>query len=162
MLDLLNIEISAVALTKDNFHEHTNLWKRVEAGEFQVVYATPEILLEHRGHFFLDIVRSHCTFIKNLVAVAIDECHLVWDWEDFRQEYSYIGKLRSLLSRVPFICLSATLTPNVAVYVHEVCRLSYSTVRFNLPIRRDNINLIVSKIDRPGIDHLLDRIPKLH
>ena len=162
MLDLLNIEISAVALTKDNFEEHTNLWKRVEAGEFQVVYATPEILLEHRGHFLLDVVRSHCPFIKNLIAVAIDECHLVWDWEDFRREYGDIGKLRSLLSRVPFICLSATLTPNVAVYVHEVCRLSYSTVRFNLPIRWDDINLIVSKIDHPGIDQLLDRIPKLH
>ena len=77
MLDLLNIEISAVALTKDNFEEHTNLWKQVEAGEFRVVYVTPEILLEHRGHFFLDVVRSHCTFIKNLVAVAIDECHLI-------------------------------------------------------------------------------------
>src|SRR5436190_2209020 len=159
---MLNIEISAVALTNDNFNEHTNLWKRVEAGEFPVVYATPEILLEHHGHFLLDIVRSHCPFIKNLIAVAIDECHLVWDWEDFRREYGDIGKLWSLLSRVPFICLSATLTPNVAVYVHEVCRLSYSTVRFNLPIRWDNINLIVSKIDRPGIDHLLDRIPKLH
>jgi superfamily II DNA/RNA helicase len=162
VLDLLNIKISAIALTKDNFEEHINLWKRVEAGEFRMVYATPEILLEHRGHFLLDVVKSDCPFIKNLIAVAIDECHLVWDWEDFRQEYGDIGKLRSLLSRVPFICLSATLTPNVAAYVHQVCRLSYSTVRFNLPIRRDNINLIVSKIDRPGIDHLLDRIPKLH
>lgn len=162
MLDLLNIKISAVALTKDNFEDHTNLWNRVAVGEFQVVYATPEILLEHHGHFLLDVVKSDCPFIKNLVAVAVDECHLVWDWEDFRQEYGDIGKLRSLLRRVPFICLSATLTPNVAAYVHEVCRLRYSTVRFNLPIRRDNINLIVSKIDRPGIDHLLDLIPTLH
>ena len=31
-----------------------------------------------------------------------------------------------------------------------------------MPIQWDNINLIVSKIDRPGINHLLNRIPKLH
>ena len=36
------------------------------------------------------------------------------------------------------------------------------TIQFNLFIQWDNINLIVSKIDHSEINHLLDRISKLH
>ena len=162
MKNLLNIKISAIAFTKNNFKKHINLWKRFEVDEFQMIYATLKILLKHRNHFLLDIIRSHCSFIKNLIAIAIDECHLVWDWEDFRREYDDIEKLRSLLNRVSFIYLSATLTSNIIVYVHEICRLSYFIIRFNLLIWWDNINLIVSKIDHLDINQLFNWISKFH
>jgi len=35
-------------------------------------------------------------------------------------------------------------------------------MRFNISIRRDNINIIVSKVDGCGIDPLFERIPELH
>ena len=118
--------------------------------------------MKPRGHFLLNVVQKQSPFIQNLVAVAVDECHLIWDWERFRKRYGDIGKLRSILSQIPFVCLSATLTPNVAAYVHRVCRLNNPTMRFNISIRRDNINIIVSKVDGCGIDPLFERIPELH
>ena len=151
-----------MALTKENRAEHPDLWKRVEAGEFRIVYATPELLLKPRGYFLLNVVQKQSPFTQNLVAVAVDECHLIWDWEGFQKRYGDIGKLRSILSEIPFLCLSATLTPNVAAYVHEVCRLKDPTMRFNISIRRDNINIIVAKVDGRGIDPLFERIPELH
>ena len=162
MLKLNELDIPAVSLTEENIAKIPDLWKQVEAGEFRIVYATPEILLKRRGHFLLNVVKSKCLFMENLVAVAVDECHLVWDWERFRERYGDIGKLRSILSRIPFLCLSATLTPNVAAYVHKVCRLKDPTMRFNIGIRRDNINIIVSRVDDPGIEPLFERIPPLH
>jgi hypothetical protein len=85
-------------------------------------------------------------FMKNLVAVAVDECHLIWDWEGFRHTYQFLGTLRSVLDTVPWACLSATLTPTVAAYVHEVCQLRSLTVRFHLSCRRNNINIAVCPI----------------
>jgi superfamily II DNA/RNA helicase len=154
--------ISSTCVSADTLEEDKDLWKRVKAGEFQLVYACPEELFKARGEFMLDVARDvACPFIKNLVAVAIDECHLVHEWEDFRKEYGQLGRFRSLLPGVPFLCLSATLSRNTASYVHKTCRLADRTVMFNLPIRRDNINLVISKTSGSGIDPLLARIPQL-
>ena len=154
--------ISSTCVSADTLEEDKSLWKRVKAGEFQLVYACPEELFKARGEFILDVARDvACPFIKNLVAVAIDECHLVHEWEDFRKEYGQLGRFRSLLPGVPFLCLSATLSRNTASYVHKTCRLADRTVMFNLPIRRDNINLVISKTGGSGIDPLLARIPQL-
>jgi superfamily II DNA helicase RecQ len=153
--------ISSTCVSADTLKEDKGLWKRVKEGEFQLVYACPEELFRARGEFMLDVRDVGCPFIKNLVAVAIDECHLVHEWEDFRKEYDQLGRFRSLLPGVPFVCLSATLSRNVASYVHKACRLADRTVMFNLPIRRDNINLIIAKTGGSGIDPLLARIPQL-
>ena len=97
--------------------------------------------------------------MKNIIAVAIDECHLIWDWETFRPLYAELGRLKNLMRYIPFVCVSATLTQNVASYVHEVVKLRRPTVRYNLPVRRDNINLVVSTHDNDGIQPLLALIP---
>ena len=104
---------------------------------------TPEVAMEKRGHFSTKSVRDKTPFMKRLMAVAVDECHLIWDWESFRVQYQYIGNLHLGLGRVPWICLSATLTPNIAAYVHQVCKLETLTIRYSLSTARDNINLIV-------------------
>ena len=98
--------------------------------------------------------------MSNLAAVAVDECHLVWSWEDFRLAYQRVGNLRHIFWNVPFICLSATLTPNIAAYVHEVCNLKRPTVLFSLSTRRDNINITVVPINNCNdIQPLCDLIP---
>ena len=98
--------------------------------------------------------------MTNLVAVAVDECHLVWDWVRFRPKYGELGKLKSVLLSTPFILVSATLTPNVAAYVHKVCRLSVPAVLLSISLRRDNINLVVAQIERGSVDPLLNLIPR--
>lgn len=159
--ELTVLGISAIALDADTLDEEPALWRRVEAGEFRIVYATPESLFDARGHFQTNTIRHpRCAFMKNLVALAIDECHLIWDWQDFRVLYRHIGSLRLVLRRMPVICTSATVTPNVGAYVHEAARLEFPTARYNLTTRRNNINIIVAPIDSEGIEPLRKLIPR--
>ena len=85
--------------------------------------------------------------MQNLILTAVDECHCIYSWEDFRPVFGHIGKLRFLLMNIPFALFSATLMPHVASYVATVCNLSQSTIMFSLSIRRDNIKLAVIPID---------------
>lgn len=149
-----------MAITSDSLEKNPNLWNEVDRGDYQIVYACPEQLVKHKGHFSQTTLKSpKCAFMKNLVAVAIDECHLIWEWEGFRVGYRYIGNIRAALVGVPFVCLSATLTPNVAAYIHEVCSLQARTIRFRISIRRNNINVVVAPVDGNDIQPLLDLIP---
>ena len=57
------------------------LWRRIENGEFEIVYATPETILDPTGYFFKIILQNRkSAFHKKLVAVAIDECHVAESW----------------------------------------------------------------------------------
>ena len=118
-----------MAVTHDKIDEDSSLWAKVDNGQFRVVYMTPEVAMDKRGHFSTETVKTNTSFMKQLVLVAVDECHLIWDWESFRVQYRYVGNLRQWLGRVPWACLSATMTPNTAAYVHAVCKLKIPTVR---------------------------------
>jgi superfamily II DNA helicase RecQ len=79
----------------------------VQDGYFQLVYASPETLLAAEGYFMTEIASRNTNLEKNLVIIAVDECHLIWDWEHFRKQYKHIEKLRMLFTEVPIACLSA-------------------------------------------------------
>lgn len=149
-----------MAITSESLKQNPRLWDEVDRGTYQIVYACPEMLLDKKGHFANVTLRNRSDFMRNLVAVAVDECHLIWDWEGFRTAFRFIGNIRNSIINVPFVCLSATLTPNVAAYVHEVCHLQRGTLRFSLSVRRNNINTMVVPVDGDDIQPLSDLIPE--
>jgi superfamily II DNA helicase RecQ len=151
--------IKAVAITGANKTADYRLWQKVDKGEFSIVFACPEALLGPRLYFFTSTARKPNAFMRNLVAVVVDECHLIHQWRDFRKLYMALGRLRKCCKGVPWLCLSATLTAGAESYVHEVCGFQEQTLRFSISIRRDNVNLIVSTITRPEFEHLHDLIP---
>ena len=61
-----------MAVTGDNLEKDKSLWNKVDNGEFAVVYMTPEVAMEKRGHFSTKSARGK-TFMKRLVAVGVDE-----------------------------------------------------------------------------------------
>lgn len=153
------LDISAVAITKKTKKENRHIWEDAERGKYRIVYASPEVILSNRGYFLESLVRNHNKFMEDLVAVAVDEAHLVWDWVGFRDKYQLLGTLRNIFDSVPWILLSATLSPMVAAYVHEVCNLRPRTMRVIRSCRRDNINLMVCPINSPhDLTTLLDLI----
>jgi superfamily II DNA helicase RecQ len=97
--------------------------------------------------------------MRNLMAVVVDECHLIRQWRDFHKLYMALGRLRKCCKDVPWLCLSATLTTGAESYVHEVCRFKEDTLRFSISIQCENVNLIVSTITHPEFKHLHDLIP---
>jgi len=50
---------------------------------------------------------------NRLGLVAIDEAHLVYDWQDFRHTYKRCEDLHELLPNVPIMALSATVTAQI-------------------------------------------------
>jgi len=93
--------------------ENNVSWKSIMDGEFDIVYATPELLLSPTGYFLREIAHNpKSAFHDRLVALAIDECHVPSAWgEEFRPEYGMIGILRECFRHVPCVGFSATLTP---------------------------------------------------
>ena len=50
---------------------------------------------------------------NQLGLIAIDEAHLLYDWQDFRQSYKRCEGLHELFPNVPLMALSATVIPQV-------------------------------------------------
>ena len=48
-----------------------------------------------------------------LCLIAIDEAHLIYDWQDFSQSYKQCEEVQTLFQGVPVMALSATVTPQV-------------------------------------------------
>lgn len=69
--------ISAVALMSENHKKDTEMWKKFDHGDYQIIFASPEILAESKGHFRdITMKKSNSEFKKRLVLIAIDEAHI--------------------------------------------------------------------------------------
>jgi superfamily II DNA helicase RecQ len=120
--------ISAVAVTRNAQKENARIWQEIERGDYRIVYMLPEVILNKRGPFLGRIARRINTFMDKLVAVAVDEAHLIWDWIGFRDKFQMLGNLHLVITRIGWVLLSATLTPMVAAYAHEICNLQQPSI----------------------------------
>ena len=79
----------------------SDIWRRIEAGALDLLYLSPEGLmqpsmLERLAHL-------------PLALVAIDEAHCVSQWgHDFRPEYRMLGRLADVFPDVPRLAVTAT------------------------------------------------------
>ncbi|XP_046995779.1 Werner syndrome ATP-dependent helicase-like isoform X1 [Schistocerca americana] len=105
------------------------------AGKYRVVYLTPEFCSGDLGQQVLkDLSESGM-----LTLVAVDEAHCISHWgHDFRSSYRCLGKIRELLSKVPFLAVTATATPTV---FDDICR--------SLKLRKPHC--VKSSFDRPNL-----------
>ncbi|XP_035917894.1 Werner syndrome ATP-dependent helicase-like [Anopheles stephensi] len=80
----------------------------IKAGQYRVVYLTPEYITSDSGQALLKSVA------EQLALIAIDEAHCVSKWgHDFRPAYRNLGSIRELCPRVPILAVTATATPKV-------------------------------------------------
>ncbi|KAF8460173.1 P-loop containing nucleoside triphosphate hydrolase protein [Kalaharituber pfeilii] len=159
---LNSLNIKAVGITSDTLGEDTRLWKRVENGDFSVIYACPEVLLKPGSYFWRHMASNNkCSFIRNLKSIIVDEVHCVWKWGEsgFREEYKMIGNLRAHFLKVPFFCATATLTPVGLTYIHKTLRLQKPSILHRRSTRRENIRLAVMRMEK-GYSPLSKMIPR--
>lgn len=84
-----------------DLHERTETWRRIERGELDLLYVSPEGLMQPA---MLDRLKK-----TPLALVAIDEAHCVSQWgHDFRPEYRMLGRLAELFPEVPRLAVTAT------------------------------------------------------
>lgn len=132
--------------------------KRVLEGKVQLVYITPESIIENRT--FREMLLSP-QYQENLVALAVDEAHCVKLWGDrFRKAFARIGDLRSLIPKaVKVLALTATATHETVSVV--ISRLSMNEVRMiALPTSKDNICYQVKSDSAANTETFTDDICK--
>ena len=95
------------------------------------MFTSPEYILS--AEFNEDICKKP-EFRERLIAVAVDELHLVDDWRDFRPEFSGLHVLKSRLPPdVPYFGASATLDKDTLAVVKrdagfEDCRIIKTSI----------------------------------
>ena len=99
---LVQSGVAAARLDSDaTLDERSAIWRRLEAGELDLLYLSPEGLMQ--GATLDRLTR------QKIALIAIDEAHCVSQWgHDFRPEYRMLGRLAELFPGAPRIAVTAT------------------------------------------------------
>ncbi len=132
--------IKAIAVyTGMNKHEIAIALDNIVFGDYKFLYLSPERL---GTELFLAKLPS-----MNVNLIAIDEAHCISQWGyDFRPSYLKIALIKEHLPNVPFLALTATATPKVAIDIQEKLEFKEPNL-FRKSFERENIFYIVRKIE---------------
>ena len=119
-----------------DWREQTALERALEAGDVQILYVSPERLLQDRTLSLLSRIE--------VALFAIDEAHCVSQWgHDFRPEYRQLKILAERFPTVPRIALTATADERTREeIVSELCL--EKAARFIASFDRPNIRYHIS------------------
>ncbi len=96
--------------------EREETWRRLAAGRLDLVYMSPEGLLQ-------DPVLERLAAAP-LALIAVDEAHCVSQWgHDFRPEYRGLGRLADLFPGVPRLAVTATADARTRADIRAQLRL---------------------------------------
>ncbi|MCL5998295.1 MAG: RecQ family ATP-dependent DNA helicase [Chloroflexi bacterium] len=116
--------------------------KRLETGDWRLVYVAPERL---RNQMFLNALRK-----ARVSLLAVDEAHCISQWgHDFRPDYLHIGAVRSMLGDPVTVALTATATTDVQQDIIEQLRLP-------------SAQRIITGFSRPNLVFHVRYTPDLH
>jgi ATP-dependent DNA helicase RecQ len=115
------LEISGVAAARLDsgltLDERDATWRRLARGELDLVYLSPEGLMQ--GSVLERLSRL------DLALIAIDEAHCVSQWgHDFRPEYRELGRLAEIFPAVPRLALTATADARTRLDIRQQLRLT--------------------------------------
>ncbi len=140
---LTQVGVRAAFLNSTLDHrEQTALEGRIAAGSLDILYVSPERLLQERTLSLLERTE--------LALFAIDEAHCVSQWgHDFRPEYRKLKVLAERFPRVPRIALTATADERTREEI--VTELKLETARrFVASFDRPNIRYTISAMGSMG------------
>ena len=137
-------------------------WKQVAEGKCNVLFAAPEAIFEKTGYFWNNVLRKRGgDLYSRIVGFAIDECHCVKNWggAGFRIDYASIGTIREAFPNVPFIGLTATITPTGISYFFKSTKFKNPAI-IRQTIRRTNVDIWVAPSKGRDFDDLRILFPE--
>jgi ATP-dependent DNA helicase RecQ len=147
---LTQIGIPAVFLNSSVVaSERSEIRKRVAAGEFRLLYLSPERL----------VLDSTAEWLRRVPVsfFAIDEAHCISEWgHDFRPEYRQLSKLRDLFPDKPIAAFTASATQRVRKDILEQLRLR-EPFKHIASFQRSNLRYIVKQADASTQNEMLLR-----
>jgi len=97
--------------------ERRETWSRIEAGTLDLLYISPEGLMQPAMLERLSSLR--------LALIAIDEAHCVSQWgHDFRPDYRGLGRLADVFPNTPRLAVTATADARTRDDIREELRLA--------------------------------------
>jgi ATP-dependent DNA helicase RecQ len=122
-------------------------------GAYKLLYMSPERLKT-------DLAKERMKRM-NINLIAIDEAHCISQWGyDFRPAYLEIVSIKSILPNVPFLALTATATPEVAIDIQKQLGFHKSQF-FQQSFRRQNVSysVLYESNKQAKLIDILKRVP---
>jgi ATP-dependent DNA helicase RecQ len=130
--------------------ERTETWRRLEAGELDLLYLSPEGLMQPS---MLDRLGR-----LPLALIAIDEAHCVSQWgHDFRPEYRMLGRLAELFPQAPRLAVTATADARTRDDIRNELRLTDAR-EFVASFARPELQLSAERKSGPGRKRVLELV----
>ncbi|HEY9219652.1 MAG TPA: RecQ family ATP-dependent DNA helicase, partial [Phenylobacterium sp.] len=116
-------------------------WRRIESGELDLLYVSPEGLMQP---WMLERLQQ-----TPLALIAIDEAHCVSQWgHDFRPDYRLLGRLTDLFPKVPRLAVTATADARTRDDIRAELRLE-GTREFVASFERPELALFAERKKGP-------------
>jgi len=130
--------------------DRTETWRRLEAGELDLLYLSPEALMQPA---MLERLRR-----LPLALVAIDEAHCVSQWgHDFRPEYRMLGRLAEIFPDTPRLAVTATADARTRDDIRAELRLT-DALEFVASFARPELQLSAERKTGPGRKRVLELV----
>jgi len=130
--------------------ERADIWRRIDAGEVDMLYLSPEGLMQP---WMLDRLGR-----TPLALVAVDEAHCVSQWgHDFRPEYRMMGRLAELFPNVPRLAVTATADARTRDDIRAELRLQ-GAAEFVDSFARPELALFAERKRGKGHDRVVELV----
>jgi len=145
---------AAVLNSSQGWNQQRETERRAEAGEFRLLYLSPERLAKHEMLEWLEKVP--------VSFFAIDEAHCISEWgHEFRPDYRQLKLLRKEFPKQPIAAFTASATQPVRHDIIEQLQLK-NPGKFIASFYRNNLNYQVVKCDKSSQQARLLEILRKH
>ena len=130
--------------------ERAETWERIDRGELDLLYISPEGLMQ--PSMLERLSRTP------LALIAIDEAHCVSQWgHDFRPEYRMLGRLADIFPNVPRLAVTATADNRTRDDIRTELRLE-SSAEFVASFARPELALSAERKRGAGHKRVLELV----